>query len=600
MAELDALIEAGTLVWDDVTNRYVNIAYQQQKVAEATAKTLAAEKERQAFLSLTLPEAIKTIESLQQQATALDGVTIGVDGFLQSIESARTAIIAAGEQYQGQLVVLDALKVKFTEHGELLERQKIFAGDVAKAYEALGLTSVKALDDTANKLRAAYELMQESEQPLAIQQQAYLKWAEAAIKAADATNQTIPASIQASAAALGLTEELDKLIEKANGLKPATDANSEAVSKFSAELDKTKAAIANNKAIMDESTASDEQKRIAQIALNKQTGLVIQQEEDLARVREIESMSLQQLNAENKELQGELKTLENQYQNNSITAQDYNEKKERIASILDVVNNLLGDFKNAQDVATNATKAGTQATKDQVNATNSAAKSLREQRDELEEVSRSAASAAASVSRYNSAAAGTVNSVVDYQAKNGDAYQYNSREIQAEKASRLSSNLRDKQFSKFSSGIEGASSSSKLNDIYAQINKQLNYLSSEQKSTLNAAIVAQREAIKAQKNTAKAVAQTQAYTPAQTYTQQTPTYSQSNTTSNTASNSALNSLAVVVKELTTLLKTQPLANTGGATKTVRLELVLPDKQLIYGEFEERFLQTLEQLSNTQW
>nr|WP_259395882.1 tape measure protein [Pseudoalteromonas sp. SR45-5] len=270
MAELDALIEAGTLVWDDVTNRYVNIEYQQQKLAESTAKTLAAEKERQAFLSLTLPEAVKTIESLQQQATALDGVTVGVDGFLQSIESARTAIIAAGEQYQGQLVVLDALKVKFTEHGELLERQKIFAGDVGKAYEALGLTSVKALDDTANKLRAAYELMQESEQPLAIQQQAYLKWAEAAIKAADATDQTVPSSIEAAAAALGLTEELDKLIEKANALKPVTDTNSDAVNRFARELEQTRSAIITNQQVMASSTATAEQKAQAQAALTIQ------------------------------------------------------------------------------------------------------------------------------------------------------------------------------------------------------------------------------------------------------------------------------------------------------------------------------------------
>ena len=605
MAELDALIEAGTLVWDEVTNRYVNIEYQQQKLAESTAKTLAAEKERQAFLSLTLPEAIKTIESLQQQATALDGVTVGVDGFLQSIESARTAIIAAGEQYQGQLVVLDALKVKFTEHGELLERQKIFAGDVGKAYEALGLTSVKALDDTANKLRAAYELMQESEQPLAIQRQAYLKWAEAAIKAADATDQTVPSSIEAAAAALGLTEELDKLIEKANALKPVTDTNSDAVNRFARELEQTRAAILTNQQVMASSTATAEQKAQAQAALTIQQQRLADQTNDLTRVQQLELVSLGELQRQQSNVTAELERLNSRYQSGRLTAQEYNYEKERLEAVLSVVNNLLGDFKNAQDAATNATKAGTQATKDQVNATDTATKSLREQRDELEEVSRSATSAANSVSRYNSAAAGTVNSVVDYQEKNGTAYQYNSREIQAEKAKRLNEGYSNDQFGRLSASIDGASSLSKLNDIYAQINKQLNYLSKEQKSTLNAAIIAQREAIKAQSNTTKAVAQTQAYTPTytptQTYTQQNPTYAQSNSVSNTASNSALNSLAAVVKELTAALKAQPVAGTSSSNtlKTVRLELALPDKQLIYGEFEERFLQTLEQLSNTQ-
>ncbi|MCK8106189.1 tape measure protein [Pseudoalteromonas sp. 2CM41L] len=605
MAELDALIDAGTLVWDEVTNRYVNIEYQQQKLAESTAKTLAAEKERQAFLSLTLPEAIKTIESLQQQATALDGVTVGVDGFLQSIESARTAIIAAGEQYQGQLVVLDALKVKFTEHGELLERQKIFAGDVGKAYEALGLTSVKALDDTANKLRAAYELMQESEQPLAIQRQAYLKWAEAAIKAADATDQTVPSSIEAAAAALGLTEELDKLIEKANALKPVTDTNSDAVNRFARELEQTRAAIITNQQVMASSTATAEQKAQAQAALTIQQHRLADQTNDLTRVQQLELASLGELQRQQSNVTAELERLNSRYQSGALTAQEYNYEKERLEAVLSVVNNLLGDFKNAQDAATNATKAGTQATKDQVNATDTATKSLREQRDELEEVSRSATSAANSVSRYNSAAAGTVNSVVDYQEKNGTAYQYNSREIQAEKAKRLNQGYSNDQFGRLSASIDGASSASKLNDIYAQINKQLNYLSKEQKSTLNAAIIAQREAIKVQSNTTKAVAQTQAYTPTytptQSYTQQAPTYAQSNSVSNSASNSALNSLAAVVKELTAALKAQPVAGTSSSNtlKTVRLELALPDKQLIYGEFEERFLQTLEQLSNTQ-
>ncbi|TMN67294.1 phage tail tape measure protein [Pseudoalteromonas sp. S1727] len=595
-AELDALIESGKLVWDEATQRYINIEYQQRKLAEATAAATEAERQRQELLTLSLPEALKTIQSLEQQATSLDGVKVGVDGFIQSIESARVAIAGAGEQYQGQLAILDALKVKFEEHGALLERQKIFAGDVEKAYAELGLTSSKALDDTANKLRAAYELMQESEQPLAVQRQAYLKWAEAAIAAADATDKTVPSSIQAAAAALGLTEELEKLIAKANGLKPATDANSEAVSKFSSELDKTKAAIAINKAILEESTASAIQKKIAQEALNKQTGLVIKQEEDLTRVREIETMNLQELNVENNKLQKELNEVETQYKNNAITAQDYADKKDRISAIMAVVNNLLGENKTAQDAATVSTRAATQATNDQVKANESASKSLREQKEELERVAASANRASSSVSRYNQSQRASVSDVVDYQEENGRSpYDLDSKEINEERERRAYADTQNTQFSKFRGQIDNASSSKALTDLYNKINKQLTYLTREQKSTLNAAINAQQQAIKAQSTTQKAVEQVQTYTPTPTpsYTPPTNNY----TPSNNASNGDLNSLTAAVRELITVLKNQQPSN----GKTVRLELALPGGQSanLLAQFEEQFLQKLEQLSNTQ-
>lgn len=603
MAELDALIEAGTLVWDDVTNRYVNIEYQQQKLAGSTAKTLAAEKERQAFLSLTLPEAIKTIESLQQQATALDGVTVGVDGFLQSIESARTAIIAAGEQYQGQLVVLDALKVKFTEHGELLERQKIFAGDVGKAYEALGLTSVKALDDTANKLRAAYELMQESEQPLAVQRQAYLKWAEAAIAAADATDQTVPSSIEAAGAALGLTEELDKLIEKANALKPVTDINSDAVNRFARELEQTRAAIITNQQVMASSTASAEQKAQAQAALTIQQQRLTDQTNDLNRVQQLELASLGELQRQQSNVNAELERLNDRYQSGTLTAQEYNYEKDRLEGILRVVNNLLGDFKNAQDAATASTKAGTKATNEQARASQSATKSLREQKAELDNVSRSYRNATQSASYYSQRKqrmGASVSQVVDYQEKHGrGAYDLNTKEIRAERERRSRGKYEVAHFEKFQRRVAAAKSSTALDKIYKELNQQISRLGPENKKIINEAIKAQREALRGSKKTAQTPVYKSTYSETPSYTQQVPNYT-NNSSINGLSNSTLNSLAAVVKELATALKTQkPVSAVNTPVKTIRLELVLPDKQLIYGEFEERFLQTLEQLSNTQ-
>ncbi|MGR3981764.1 tape measure protein [Pseudoalteromonas sp. 1181_04] len=599
-AELDALIESGKLVWDEATQRYINLDYQQRKLAESTAAATEAERQRQELLTLSLPEALKTIQSLEQQATSLDGVKVGVDGFIQSIESARVAIAGAGEQYQGQLAILDALKVKFEEHGALLERQKIFAGDVEKAYAELGLTSSKALDDTANKLRAAYELMQESEQPLAVQRQAYLKWAEAAIAAADATDQTVPSSIQAAAAALGLTKELDKLIEKANALKPVTDTNSDAVNRFTRELEKTRDAIKTNQQVMASSTATAEQKAQAQAALNIQQQRLTNQTSDLTCVQQLELASLGELQREHSRLTDELERLNDRYQAGNLTAQQYNYEKQRLGDVLSVVNNLLGDFKGAQDAATASTRAGTQATNDQVKANESASKSLREQKEELERVAASANRASSSVNKYNQSQRASVSDVVDYQEENGRSpYDLDSKEINEERERRAYADTQNTQFNKFSGQIDNASSSKALTELYNKINKQLTYLTREQKSTLNAAISAQQQAIKAQSTTQKAVEQVQTYTPASTpsYTPSTNNY----TPSNNASNADLNSLTAAVRELITVLKSQQTFTSNTNGKTVRLELALPGGQSanLLAQFEEQFLQKLEQLSNTQ-
>ena len=592
MDELNALIDAGKLVWDEAQGRYVNLEYQQRKVAEATAAATQAERERQALLTLTLPEALKTIETLQQQAQSLDGVKVGVDGFIQSIESARVAIQGAGEQYQGQLAILDALKVKFEEHGALLERQKIFAGDVEKAYKELGITSLKTLDDTANKLRAAYELMQESEQPLAVQRQAYLKWAEAAIAAADATDNTVPSSVKAAAAALGLTKELDKLIEKANALKPVTDINSEAVQRFSRELDKTRDAILTNQQVLASSSATAEQKAQAQAALTVQQQRLTDQTHDLNRIQQVELANLGQLQREQSRLNAELERLNSRYQSGQLTAQEYNYQKERLKDVLAVVNNLLGDFKNAQDAATASTKAGTQATNEQSRASLNAVKSLREQKQELENVSRAASRAASSYDSYRSSQSPSVDTVAKYQMQNGDnPYAVDTPEIRAAKAALRKKDIENSLFKKYQRQVESANNNDALTNIYKTVNVGLSRLNAENKRAINDAIRAKQDEL----NNKSSAQQTPNYkAPTQVYSPTEQTYSQ--VTRNTPE-SDLNSVLTSMNELVSLLKNQ----SDGIFKTVRLELALPGgvSAHVLAQFEEQFLQKLEQLSNTQ-
>ncbi|WKD23719.1 tape measure protein [Pseudoalteromonas sp. KG3] len=511
-----------------------------------------------------------------------------------SNEAIKTTVKATNEQVAAST---EAQKANVTTVTETAGKA---VNDLSLMMSKAGIVTSDSLKSTEEQAKQVYETLQEAYKNNEIGvyelEQAYTKWAAAAIDTASATKQTVPASVQAAAAALGLTKELDELIKKAKQLKPGFGDNATAADEFSAALSNTKSAMEKHKQVLDDSKASLKQKSEAQKEYNRLTGKVIEQETDLARVREIESMSLRDLSVENKKLNEELNELAAQYRNNAISADDYNQQKDRIAKILAVVNQQLGENKTAQDAATASTRAGTQATNDQVKANESASKSLREQKEELERVAASANRASSSVSRYNQSQRASVSDVVDYQEENGRSpYDLDSKEINEERERRAYADTQNTQFNKFSGQIDNASSNKALTELYNKINKQLTYLTREQKSTLNAAISAQQQAIKAQSTTQKAVEQVQTYTPTSTpsYTPPTNNY----TPSNKASNGDLNSLTAAVRELITVLKNQQPSN----GKTVRLELALPGGQSasLLAEFEEQFLQKLEQLSNTQ-
>ncbi|MBD1584762.1 tape measure protein [Pseudoalteromonas sp. S16_S37] len=585
--ELDAAVAKGTIVWNERAYAFEGVAKKQQELAEAAKRAEQAERERQAFLTLTLTEALKVTESLEQQAQNLNGVRDGVDGFIQSVNSARTALVNSGTEYSQQVVLLDYLKAKFEAHNESLARQAYLADDVSKAYKELGLTSSTALEQTATKLQGAFELIQQQNEPIAMQQQAFLKWAEAAIKAADATDQTVPASVQAAAAALGLTKELDKLVEKANALKPVTDTNSEAVKRFTVALDATNAAIKQNQQVLASSTATAEQKAQAQAALTKQQARLTQQTEDLNKVQQYELATLSQLKAEQSELINQVANLDNRYRAGTLSGREYNEQKARLESLLRVVNGLLGDFKTAQDDATAATKRGTQATKEATQAAESSFKSLRKQKEELEKVSQSAARASTNINNYTQSSRPTVSDIVDYQEKyeTDGAYSFESAEVQAEKQKRARAKLAETQYNRFERDIKGATTTNALNDLYVKAIKQLSYLDQEQKQRLADAIAEQKKALKAKSNqTPISVSQALSGLP------------NISTASNQATVSRSDSaLTEAINKLTDVLTRQH------SGKTVVLQLSLPNGQTaeMYAHVRDELLNELEQLSNAQ-
>ncbi|WP_082083438.1 tape measure protein [Pseudoalteromonas piscicida] len=596
MQSFDKALSDGLIVLNETTGLYEGVAKKQERLAETTRIAAEEERKRQELLRLTIPEALSVIETLEQQAQNLNGVRAGVDGFIQSIESARTALAGAGAEYSQQLVLLDSLKAKFESHNESLARQAYLTNDVSKAYKELGITSADALTQAATKLQGAFELLQQSNEPVAMQQAAFLKWSQAAIEAASATDQTVPASVQAAAAALGLTAELDKLVNAANKLKPATDINSDAVNRFAAALDKTKAAMENHKRILDSSTASAEQKRKAQAALNHQTGLVVEQEADLARVRKLETKSLQQLSLEQRKLEQELAQVNQQYQVGALSAEDYQHKKDRVSQILSVVNNLLGDFKNAQDAATDATKRGTRATEDATKANERSLKSLRQQKEELEKVSQSANRAATSMSNYQNRNRPTVEQIVDYQDKyetgRGAAYRFESAEVIAERARREREKMQQQQYAQFERAINASTSTSELSKIYDRIFKQLVYIDGEQKRALRDLIDRQRESLKAVASAKRNPTRSNTITPRENTEYYSPSPVPTRPNNSSPLSDAVNGK---LDKLLTLLTGQQ------SGKRIVLELKLPSGNTaeLYTTIRDQLLEELEQLSNAQ-
>lgn len=605
--ELEAAVKAGKIAWDEAKGSYYGVVLEQEKLARATKEAAAAERQRQELMTLSLPQALNVIQTLEQQAQSLSGVRDGVDGFIRSIDAAQVALQGAGAQYANQLLILDNLKAKFVEHNASLERQAFLAGDVSKAYQELGLTSASVLEETALKMQGAFELIQQSNEPVTAQQQAFLKWADAAVKASSATDKTVPSSVQAAAAALGLTKELDKLVAAANKLKPAIDTDSAVVARFKAEVEKTSEAIKINEQVLASSTATTEQKTAAQKALLVQEARLIEQEQDLNKVRALELQTMSELQREQAALNNELEKLNSQYQSGALEAAEYAAEKERVGNMLSVVNGLLGDFKNAQDDATAATKRGTAATKEQARAAESASRSLQKQKREVENL----ASAQQRASRTVVVSGGaSVNKIAQYQLNNPSTTGFahvSSRSIQAEKERLHHIETQKRQYKNFESSISNSNDLASLNRLWQRINKQLTYIDSTQKGQLNQLIAEKAQALKEQqraKNEAMLARQREIglrnlESARKQREAQTRRSSSNNNTSSNASSSANreanNKLSQSINKLIDAL------NFNGSEKVIRLQLALPDgsQAELLAKMEEAFIERLEQLERSQ-
>ena len=158
-------------------------------------------------IEIALHNAELSAEEFQQGMTAAFEAAIVKQDTLESLETLAERIREAGE---AGTITVEAMQ----ELERSLERQR---GQIAlldpavqaleAAYRQLGLTSPRALAETADRAREAYEIIRDSEQPVHAVRQAFTRYAEAAVRA---NGGVINSLVSSEAAALGLEVNVDE------------------------------------------------------------------------------------------------------------------------------------------------------------------------------------------------------------------------------------------------------------------------------------------------------------------------------------------------------------------------------------------------------
>lgn len=109
------------------------------------------------------------------------------------------------------------------EIDQALRKAQARLTEVNRAYQELGITSAKTLQQTAEDARRAYDQIVAMNAPLHDVKQGFLAYASAELAAAAANNRHADATLRSRAATLGLSAELESLIHRQHELSGATD-----------------------------------------------------------------------------------------------------------------------------------------------------------------------------------------------------------------------------------------------------------------------------------------------------------------------------------------------------------------------------------------
>ncbi|MGK4302773.1 tape measure protein [Shewanella xiamenensis] len=371
MAEFNKAVDDGKLIYDDASGKWKNAANAMEEVKQAAVEVVEP-------IKLTIDQAIKLTQQLTEQATSLDNLKGGMGGFIRHLDSAIITFQAAGEEYAGHVEVLNRLKAKYEEQQKYLDATAKGTDALEQAYKDLGLTSTKSLQDTADKSKAAFELIRDNKEPVDQVRDAFINWAKAAIVAAEASGKTVPEGLKAQAAALQLSDEYQKLIDKSknysDGLKDGVTPTHQRLVK---DIQDTTAALGKNREALSGSTDANTSNSAALVELNKNTEKLKEQQEQLNQVKALEIANYQELKGKYAAVNEEMRILDKSYKDGALSVEDYQRQKDRLVDVLNILRDLMGDVPDGMDDLTDSElETGIEAGR--------TTKTLMQQREELE------------------------------------------------------------------------------------------------------------------------------------------------------------------------------------------------------------------------
>lgn len=157
----------------------------------------------------SLAQATEAAKKLSKEST--DGAAIYIDLLNKQKEAAKEAYAAgkiSSEEYQQ---TVGKLNKELEKTNKQQKDNRKSSDELSQAYNELGLQSSSTLADIAANHKRAFEEIRSSTATVEVQRQAFLAYAEAELKAAQAADRYADGSLYAQAASLGLTNELTAL-----------------------------------------------------------------------------------------------------------------------------------------------------------------------------------------------------------------------------------------------------------------------------------------------------------------------------------------------------------------------------------------------------
>ena len=209
----------------------VNLATAFDGVSDEAAEALDDIHALRELLEATEATAEQTGRALEQAfGAAIDTAQTSAD--LREIEQRMDRLAAAGELSAD---AMERMEAALADQRAEIDRATPGIQSMAEAYERVGVTSEQASQKHIQSMRAAYEYIRENGGTVEEQRQAWLAWAEAAVKAGDDAEIS---QAKAEAAARGTTEQLDELIGKTKEAAEETKKQAEETEKAAEETEK--------------------------------------------------------------------------------------------------------------------------------------------------------------------------------------------------------------------------------------------------------------------------------------------------------------------------------------------------------------------------